>query len=188
MTGSGLTWISLDAPLAEIGRMTDETRRTQGTRAWRTEVGPSQTLYSYAMNNYWHTNYKADQEGPVLFRYSIVPHGPFRPSDVAKRGLEAARPLVVAAPASPAAAASLLAIRSDTVIATSLVPDPAGEGLLLRLYNPSDGAGEAVISLGGRVLPEPVKLTAWESRLDPACKVTGFGLDFFQTLRKGRAA
>ncbi len=162
----GLTWISLDAPLAEIGRMTDETRRTQGTRAWRTEVGPSQTIYSYAMNNYWHTNYKADQDGPVLFRYSIAPHGPFRPAEVAKRGLEAVRPLVVAAPASSAAAAPFVHIRPANVIATSLVPDPAGEGaFLLRLYNPSDAPAEAAVSFLGRDVPGRVRLAAWESRL-----------------------
>ena len=33
-------------------------------------IQPSPLLYSYAMNNYWHTNYKADQEGPVNF-YAI---------------------------------------------------------------------------------------------------------------------
>lgn len=159
----GLTWISLDAPLAEIGRMTDETRRAKGTRAWRTVAGPSQLIYSYAMNNYWHTNYKADQEGPVLFRYSIVPHGPFRAADAAKRGLEAARPFVSVLPGSPAAA-PLLSIRPDTVIATSLVPEADGTGLLLRLYNPSDHAAEAVLSVRGVPLPEPVKLAAWEIR------------------------
>jgi len=160
----GLTWISLDAPLAEIGRRTDETRRAKGTRAWRTEVGPSQTIYSYAMNNYWHTNYKADQEGPVLLRYSIVPHGPFRAADVAKRGLEAARPLVAALSGSLAVPALVVSVRPDTVIATSLVPEADGSGFLLRLYNPSDDTAEAVLSVRGRTLPEPVKLAAWEIR------------------------
>ena len=161
----GLTWVSLDAPLAEIGRMTDETRRAKGTRVWRTEVGPSQTIYSYAMNNYWHTNYKADQEGPVLLRYSIVPHGPFRAADVAKRGLEAVRPLIAAAPGPSRAASPLVSVRSETAIATSLVPAEDGKGLFIWLYNPSDGDAEAALSLGGRELPERVKLGPWESRL-----------------------
>ncbi|MCX6562012.1 MAG: hypothetical protein NTU60_00250, partial [Candidatus Aminicenantes bacterium] len=93
----GLTWVSFDAPLVEIGRMTDETLFDKSGRRWRTEIGPTQTLYSYAMNNYWHTNYKADQEGPVTLRYSIRPHGVYNSAEVVRFGLERTRPLVVAA-------------------------------------------------------------------------------------------
>ena len=42
--------------------------------AWIEHLAPSQTLYSWPMNNHWHTNYKADQEGPTVFRYVILPH------------------------------------------------------------------------------------------------------------------
>ena len=151
-------------PLAEIGRMTDETPRAKGRRAWRTEVGPSQTVYSYVMNNYWHTNYKADQEGPSLFRYAIVPHGPFSAPDIVKRGLEAVRPLLVTAPASPSPTPPLLSVRSSSVVATSVVPAEAGTGLLVRLYNPSGAPAEAALSPAGPDRPFTVTLGPWETR------------------------
>jgi alpha-mannosidase len=161
----GLTWISRDAPLAEVGRMTDESRRAKGRRAWRTEVGPTQILYSYAMNNYWHTNYKADQEGPALLRYSIVPHGPFRPQDIEKRGLEACRPLIAASPcAGSSSSGPLISVGPDGVIATSLAPAADESAILVRLYNPSARDAEARLSVRGLVLPKPVRLAAWESR------------------------
>ena len=34
-------------------------------------------VYAYLLNNYWHTNYKADQDGPLTFRFLVRPHGRF---------------------------------------------------------------------------------------------------------------
>ena len=42
--------------------------------SWRKTVEPTQKLYSWAMNNHWHTNYRAYQEGPVQFRFVLRPH------------------------------------------------------------------------------------------------------------------
>jgi hypothetical protein len=33
------------------------------------------TVHAYLLNNYWHTNYKADQQGPLRFRFILRPHG-----------------------------------------------------------------------------------------------------------------
>lgn len=67
----GVTLAIIDAPLVEIGGMNAEVWNLDPARPWLKEVEPSQTVYSYVMNNYWHTNYKASQEGPVVFRYSL---------------------------------------------------------------------------------------------------------------------
>ena len=64
----------LNTPLMEIGTATDETPGPRGVRLWKTSAPASQRLYSYALNNYWHTNYKADQDGPIAFRYAVEPH------------------------------------------------------------------------------------------------------------------
>ena len=42
--------------------------------SWRKKIEPTQKLYSWAMNNHWHTNYRAYQEGPVQFRFVLRPH------------------------------------------------------------------------------------------------------------------
>jgi hypothetical protein len=34
------------------------------------------------MNNYWHTNYKADQSGEVTFRFVITFHKGFSPQKI----------------------------------------------------------------------------------------------------------
>jgi alpha-mannosidase len=83
----GVTVATPDAPLVEIGGLFAE-------QPWLRSLPRSQTLFSYVMNNYWHTNFKADQEGPVTFRYAIRPHGPWRAED-ARLGEEVRRPLLV---------------------------------------------------------------------------------------------
>jgi alpha-mannosidase len=143
----GVTWVSLDAPLAEIGRMTDETIVEKGVRSWRKEFDPSQTIYSYAMNNYWHTNYKADQPGPVTLRYSLRPHEGNDPAEITKFGMERARPLIVA-PAKENFSAPMapLALNPGVVVVTSLKPSADGKAWIARVYNPSARPADVVFS------------------------------------------
>jgi hypothetical protein len=142
----GVTWVSLDAPLAEIGRMTDETIVERGGRSWRKEVDPTQTIYSYAMNNYWHTNYKADQPGPVTLRYSVRPHQGNEPADITKFGMERARPLIVApAKENFSAPPAPLALNPGAVV-TSLKPSADGKAWIARVYNPSARPADVVLS------------------------------------------
>ena len=135
----GVTWTSLDAPLVELGALTDEIPRESERRIWLRKLEPSTTLYSYAMNNYWHTNYKADQEGPVTLRYAVSPHLGSDPATAKRLGLEATTPLVAIAadPATPAPRFPLT-IESDALVAVSLKPAADGKAWILRLYNASD--------------------------------------------------
>lgn len=60
---------TLSSPLLalwEIGDMIDETR-VNGAKIWKRENQPTSSLFLYVLNNYWHTNYKADQEGILEF-------------------------------------------------------------------------------------------------------------------------
>jgi len=90
----GVAWITRDAPLVELGELTDESPRSGGTRGWRRSVGRSQTLFSYVMNNSWHTNYRAEQAGPVTLRYTVAPQGTAT-ADLVALGLETVQPLLV---------------------------------------------------------------------------------------------
>jgi alpha-mannosidase len=91
------------------------------------------------MNNYWETNYKAGQEGPTTFRYSIRPHGKYCPAAAAQFGIERSQPLV-AVPVNPESQPqqSLLRIDGDGVILTSLKPTTDGKAWIVRLFNTGD--------------------------------------------------
>ncbi len=71
----GVTWATLDAPMVLVGAITaDRIGSLPNPNDWLAKLEPSQTLYSMVMNNHWFTNYKADQDGPTTFRYSLLPH------------------------------------------------------------------------------------------------------------------
>ena len=132
----GLTWTTPDAPLVEFGTMTDETLNEGGTRSWKTDLTDVATIFSYVANNYWHTNYKADQEGPLVFRYWIRPHGGFNAAAAKRFGLESCLPLLTApGPGMGAGSKPLLRIRPESIVATSVRPSLDGKAIMVRLYN-----------------------------------------------------
>jgi len=143
----GLTWMTRDSALVEPGSMTDESLNEQGTRSWKQETAPGLTLYSYAANNYWHTNYKADQEGWITLRYSVRPHGQFNAAEAKRFGIEKSQPLM-AAPAEAFAPplGSLFEVRPEGVLVTSLRPSVDKKALLIRLYNASGSPQKAAVT------------------------------------------
>jgi alpha-mannosidase len=63
--GVSATVMPLDASLATFGDI--------NRGEWPTEFGQrAGNIFSYAMNNYWHTNYRAAQGGHFRFRYVIT--------------------------------------------------------------------------------------------------------------------
>ena len=63
----GVLWSGPDTPLFTLNDV------FRGV--WRRRIEPDGTLFAYAMNNYWHTNYAARQGGEFAcrFRLSILP-------------------------------------------------------------------------------------------------------------------
>jgi alpha-mannosidase len=156
----GVTWATPDAPLVEVGAMTaDRIGSLNDPSEWLDHIAPSQTLYSWAMNNHWHTNYRAEQEGPTVFRYVLEPHGAFDAAAAQRFGIERSQPLI-AAPATDAAPFPGLpfVVESQDVIVTSLKPTAGGRAWLVRLYNPTAHAAHASITWRTGQ-PQPVRQT-----------------------------
>jgi hypothetical protein len=151
----GITWASPDAPLVEVG----EIRADPVSVGWVEHLEPSQTFYSYVMNNYWETNYKASQEGPVKLRYSINFHGAFDPAQAKRFGIERCQPLIV----SPAqeflpVMDSFFSLDNSGVIVSSIKPSRDGEALIIRLFNTRKHK-EKVSIIWGSFRPEAVFLS-----------------------------
>jgi alpha-mannosidase len=136
----GVTVAAIDAPLIEIGAITAE-------RPWMKTVNRTQMFYSYVMNNYWHTNYKADQEGPVRFEYSVMPHADFSPAQSVRFGRERRERLVVAGPPAEKLG-TLLRVEPATLLVQSVTPVPESKSWLVSLYNPGDDHQVAKIRRG----------------------------------------
>ncbi|MGQ9801902.1 MAG: hypothetical protein ACUVRL_09605 [Candidatus Saccharicenans sp.] len=167
-----LTWVTPDAPLVEIGDLTDE-RSVEGfPRAWKRELPPSTTVISYALNNYWHTNYKADQEGEIELRYTLFLNLQPEPALLKLQSLRTCQPLVVIPveesriPLEP-----VIRVEPERVVVTRMKgvagAAPGKPALILRLYNAS-GQPEAVQLKGLYTLGRNIYLSNLkEERLTP---------------------
>ncbi|HEY3269118.1 MAG TPA: polysaccharide lyase family protein [Armatimonadota bacterium] len=127
---SGVTLATPDAPLVEVGGITAELPSIA-------HLAPTQTILSYVMNNYWHTNYKADQSGPTTFRYALWPHGPFDALATAQFGMGVSRPLLVAPAAGPKPNPFALRLDPPSAVVESLYPSEDGKGWMIRLFGAS---------------------------------------------------
>ena len=127
----GVLWSAPDAPLFTLNDL------VRG--AWRRALVPDGTLFSYAMNNYWHTNYAARQAGEVVFRYRLSLLAPGDPAEPVRRGWGACDPLYVSAPYTNATPGPLIA--KDSALG---VPD---RGVLVIGAKPADDGDGAIIKL-----------------------------------------
>jgi hypothetical protein len=168
----GVTWATVDAPLVEVGAITNDPRGgVRGGVGWIKKIEPSTTLYSYVMNNYWETNYKAGQEGPTTFRYSIMPHRRFDSGKASKFAIEQSQPLI-AVPVNGKAPIqrSILSVEPTGVIVTAFKPSEDGKAWVVRLFNTADRPEKA-----GLIWTKPAPNTVWLSNLaeDQVAKITG---------------
>lgn len=153
----GVTWATLDAPLVEVGGITVDVPNPLGAEGWIKHLEPSTTFYSYVMNNYWETNYKASQEGSVVFRYSIRPHGKFDAAAAKRFGIERSQPLIVVpVDKETPLRESLLRVDPVDVIVSSIKPSRDGKALIVRLFNAGDRAAKATLAWGK---PAPARVS-----------------------------
>ncbi|MGE5609845.1 MAG: glycosyl hydrolase-related protein, partial [Bacillota bacterium] len=163
----GVTWATIDAPLVEVGAITAD---VTGGVPWLEHLAPSQTLYSYVMNNYWHTNYKADQEGPTVFRYAIRPHKGYSAEEATRFGMECSQPLVVALARGDLPTQPRLQIDTSGVIVSALKPSEDGKAWIVRLFGASEKAQKATLTWSA---PAPKSLFLSDIAEKPLSQIVG---------------
>ena len=142
----GVTWASIDAPMFDVGRITSVT--VEHGQPSPPHVAAGSTVFSYVMNNYWRTNYRAFQSGMTVFHYVLRPHGAFSQAAAQRFGVDTQQPLVTALIAPHAKVfAPMLTVTPSNVLVEACHPDPHG-GLMVRLYNA--GRSNAVVHVAWR--------------------------------------
>jgi alpha-mannosidase len=163
----GVTWATIDAPLVEVGAITAD---VTGGIPWLEHIAPSQTIFSYVMNNYWHTNYKADQDGPTVFRYAIRPHKAYRTEDATRFGIECSQPLVASLARGEVPTQPRLRIDNSAVVVSALKPSDDGKAWIIRLFNASEQAGKATLTWAA---PAPKAMFLSDIAERPLSAITG---------------
>ena len=159
----GVTWSSPDAPLFEIGKITtaDLLGGLHHARQWLSYTPQSSRIFSWVMNNLWHTNFRVEQEeGPATFHYFIHGHDKgYNSFSANQAGLNNHQPLVVAA-ADHAGNQAFFNIRGDNIYVESLKPADDGKGAIAQIVNCSDTDSQVTVTpqtAGG--------IEIWESNL-----------------------
>lgn len=135
---AGITWVTLDAPLVEIGGVTATLLNSQtNPDVWRKKVERSQKIYSWAMNNHWGTNYRAYQEGPTVFRFILRPHRKADPAEASRFAIGFSQPLLVRRGSARSSVGPLLEVSPADVLVTALKPSDDGKAWIVRLFGAS---------------------------------------------------
>ncbi len=169
MRGAGVEWFSvqhwmaahdanvavgvvpIDAPMASFG----DINRGQ----WPERLHPaSGTLFSYVMNNYWDTNYRAGQEGDFVFRYVMTSASKLDGAGLTHLGMEEMRPVEVDHVVSqdktgnperplPPTGEGFLETEGDGISLITWKPAEDGNGSILRLAETRGRSTEATLRL-----------------------------------------
>jgi hypothetical protein len=134
----GVLWSGPDTPLFTLNDL------FRG--AWRRSIVPDGTLFAYAMNNYWHTNYAASQGGAARFRFRISLLAPGDAAEPVRRGWAACDPLYMSpsytndTPGPLIAKDRALFYADKNMMIVAAKPADDGEGVIVKLL---DVAGQA---------------------------------------------
>jgi hypothetical protein len=143
--------VPIDAPLASFGDI------NRGN--WpKTFVPRSGTIFSYVMNNYWDTNYRAGQSGTFKFRYALTSSANLDASKLTRLGLDEMRPSEVNYVVSqdkvgdpdrplPAAGTGFVKMSSNHVALITWKQSEDGNGTILRLAETAGEGTEATVTL-----------------------------------------
>ena len=147
-----VAWATPDAPLITLV----DINRGKWPRHLEIKNGH---VFSYALNNYWFTNYKAAQGGEFSFRFSITSDNRLSREQLASFDADIrtpvfAYPLLSSFSASvetknrflPAAAGSLMKLDASNLETVVLKAAENGEGYVLRLREVAGRAGESEVT------------------------------------------
>jgi len=148
--------VPLDASLAAFGDI------FRGL--WPTDFRPkTSTLFSYVMNNYWDTNYRAAQGGEGVFRYVVTSGPAFEPQALSRLAWSHLKPVEINQVVGqdkvgnpprplPPEGASFLEIDQPNIVLLTWKRAEDAQGTILRLYETGGRDTEASL----RFLRTPV--------------------------------
>jgi alpha-mannosidase len=172
----GVTLAPIDAPLIEVG----DIRADATVSGWVRNLEPSQAIYSYVMNNYWETNYKAEQPGITRFHYSILLHGKYDQGKAEQFGIEQSQSLIpVAVSNEKPQISSLFSIEPRDIVVTMMKPVDEGKKVIVRFFNASAEEKTAKF-IWGSIQPKEVYLSnlfeVLLEKLGDSISIPGYGI------------
>ncbi|MBK8048055.1 MAG: PAS domain S-box protein [Anaerolineales bacterium] len=127
---ASVTLAPLDAPLIQVGGIT--------TGRWAHVLDThAAMLVSWALHNYWDTNFQASQGGEILFRYRLTSSGHYDAAASSRFAMNATTPpLIVRVPgAKPDQTGQWLKVDPEGIAEIQLKRAADGNGIIVHAYN-----------------------------------------------------
>ena len=169
--GASGTVMPLDTPLVTLGDI------NRGD--WPIEFGDRPgNIFAYAMNNYWHTNYRASQGGDFRFRFVVTSAASTDPLALSRLGWEEETPFEVDEIQSQDQAielprplsgdqGSFLSIDDPNVVLDTWKPAEDGDGTILRLIDLGAAARTVTLSTSLLAIDKAFETDAVERNQKP---------------------
>ncbi len=154
----GIDWVTLEAPLAQFSPILFADAWNKDLTQWRDHIDPNGTIYSWVCNNHWETNYKAGQDGEMVFSYVIHPY-------VGKYDSAKSQRFIQQGGFFEFAREKVVKIDNEEVLVTRVKPTRTESGLILRLYNPTDKAQTVTLDFVKKV-EQLYFSNPWEDRVE----------------------
>lgn len=136
---TGITWTAIEAPLIEIGGITANLLGgAHGSRNWYKIMARSKTLFSWALNNHWGTNFPLEQGGIINLHYGVLPHQAYNAITANRFGMEQNRPLIAVPVTKQPSIKSWIKIGNPNIFISILKQSDDGKGMVLRVRSVSD--------------------------------------------------
>jgi hypothetical protein len=133
--GVAATVMPLDAPLITLG----DINRGEWPEKFENRTG---SVFSYVMNNYWDTNYRAGQGGHFTFHYEVTSAPSTQAADLSRMGWEAITPLE-----ADTVTPQDKALTPAATTATSAAPQPSAAATTQKFSMSLDGKQQSFLDV-----------------------------------------
>lgn len=134
----GVVFSSKNAALFELGAVTANLYGSQSdSPLWIKESPVTSTILSWALNNHWFTNFKADQGGIISFQYDFAAHKGNELKPANKFGICNVQPLIIASKDNSYRDIDLRFENEDVYI-SHIKPSADGNAHILSVSNMSE--------------------------------------------------
>ena len=133
-----------DAPLVQVGDF------NFGRESRFIERKENPLLLGWTLNNYWDTNFCANQSGAMTFAYELCLHDSFDAKTMLLDGISAQDPVKIGAGVEACRVERTLLSYSGESVILHIYPENTGNSMRLIVTNPSDRQDELKLTLPGR--------------------------------------
>ena len=131
---TSITVVPIDAPLVQLGGIT--------TGHWAKKLKKENAvIVSWPIHNHWDTNFKAYQEGELLFRYSLTSNPKYKPEQSSRFAAETiAAPIIVRVPGADCIGKNgqFLKVTPEGNADIKLKKAEDGNGIIIHAFNFTD--------------------------------------------------